>query len=125
MAENKGHKNLIPEAHKLTVAEQSAGGKKSVEARRAKKELKAVLEDLLERNYTDAEGNSLSGAEAICVKLFSQALKGDKRAFELVRDTVGQKPVERVLVADVDQSIIDDVEQMVSEYKDDDEGTGG
>ena len=39
----------------------------------------------------------------------------------IVRDTIGQKPVERVLVADVDQSVIDDVEQIVSEYSKNDE----
>lgn len=113
--------NLIPGVHKLTAEELSNGGKKSVEARRRKKELKAVLEDLLEKQYKDSSGNEMTGAEAICVQLFKKALKGDNKAFEIVRDTIGQKPVERVLVADVDQSVIDDVEQIVSEYSKNDE----
>ena len=121
MNKNKGWDNLIPGAHKLTLGDQSEGGRKSVEARRAKKELKAVLEDLLEKQYKDSNGNELTGAEAICVQLFRKALKGDNKAFVIVRDTIGQKPVERVLVADVDQSVIDDVEQIVSEYSKNDE----
>lgn len=54
----------------------------------------------------------MSGAEAICAKLFEQALKGDKKAFEIIRDTSGQKPIEKVQVATVEQSVIDDIEQI-------------
>ena len=40
--------NLIPEAHKLTVEEQSKGGKKSVESRRKKRDMKKTMEMLLQ-----------------------------------------------------------------------------
>lgn len=39
--------NLIPQAHVLTVEEQSKGGKKSVEARRQKKTVQKILNDFL------------------------------------------------------------------------------
>lgn len=39
--------NLIPQAHILTVEEQSAGGKKSAQARREKKTIQKILADLL------------------------------------------------------------------------------
>jgi hypothetical protein len=42
-----GKDNLIPEAHKLTLEEQSAGGKKSGEVRREKATMKKTLEMLL------------------------------------------------------------------------------
>ena len=42
-----------------------------------------------------------------------KALKGDIKAFEVVRDTVGQKPIEKVQVAEVDQATIDEVERAV------------
>lgn len=105
--------NLIPQAHKLSVGEQSKGGKASAEARRRKRDLRAALEALLEKDIKTKDGKVLSGAEAIAVKQFEKALKGDGRAFELVRDTAGQKPIEKVQVAEVDQSIIDEVEKMV------------
>lgn len=112
--------NLIPQAHKLTVEEQSMGGKASGEARRRKKLLRECLEELLEREISDKAGNTMTGAEAMAVKVFQQALKGDLRAFEIVRDTAGQKPIERVMVADVEPSVIEEIEAMVNN----DEETG-
>ena len=40
-------KNLIPQAHVLTVEEQSKGGQKSVEVRRQKKTVQKILNDFL------------------------------------------------------------------------------
>ena len=113
MADNT--KNLIPQAHKLTVEEQSAGGKRSAEVRREKRDLKRAFDALLEKAYTDAKGVKKTGAELLAMKQFESALKGDPRAFEIVRDTSGQKPIERVMIADVDQSVIDEVERAVLE----------
>ena len=45
-------KNLIPQAHTLTVEEASKGGKNSVEARRNKKILRDCLEIYLENEIT-------------------------------------------------------------------------
>lgn len=59
----------------------------------------------------------MSGAEAISAKLFAQALKGDKRAFEIVRDTAGQKPVEKIEVEGIDTAAIDEVREMVEKCK--------
>ena len=101
------------EAHKLTVQEQSNGGKASAEARRKKRDLRAALEVLLERDVSDGNGNTITGAQALTARLYKEALKGNVKAFEVLRDTVGQKPVEKVIVADVDQEIIEEVERAV------------
>jgi hypothetical protein len=47
-------KNLIPQAHILTVEEQSAGGKKSAEVRREKKTIQKILADLLNGEAKDS-----------------------------------------------------------------------
>lgn len=47
-------KNLIPQAHKLTVEEQSAGGKASVKARREKKTVQKILAELLDGQIKDS-----------------------------------------------------------------------
>lgn len=91
-----GKDNLIPQAHKLTLEEQSAGGKASVEARRKKKDLRLALEALLEQTFTDRNGKSATGTEAITTKLMEQAMKGNVKAFETIRDTVGQKPIDKI-----------------------------
>ena len=109
--------NLVrgEDAHKLTVEEASKGGRASGESRRKKRDLRQALEALLERDYTDKNGKTLSGTEAITAKLFEQAMKGNIRAFETLRDTVGQKPVEKIMVADVDPDVINEIERMVLE----------
>lgn len=105
--------NLRPGEYKLSQEEAKKGGKASGEARRAKRDLRLALEALLEKEWTDKSGNKLTGTEAITAKLFEQAMKGNIRAFETLRDTVGQKPVEKVMVADVDPAVIDEVEKAV------------
>ena len=105
--------NLIPQAHVLSVEEQSRGGNASAEARRRKRDLRNALELLLEKDFKDKDGNTVSGAEAITAKLFQQAMSGNVKAFETLRDTVGQKPVEKIMVAEVEQAVIDDVESSI------------
>ena len=108
--------NLIDggRAHKLTVEEQSRGGKRSGEVRAAKRDLKLAIDILLEKEYTDKKGTTKSGAELIAFKQYEKALQGDTRAFEVIRDTAGQKPVEKIMMAEVEQSVIDEVERMVT-----------
>ena len=53
-------------------------------------------------------------AKAIQMLLSSETSDKDFiKAFEVVRDTIGERPVEKVMVAEVDQDIIDEVEAMV------------
>lgn len=102
----------------LTESEQrkisSKGGKASGEARRRKKLLRECLEELLEKEMKDKSGNTVSGAEALAVKLFKKAMDGDVKAFEVLRDTSGQKPVEKIMVADVEPAVIAEVEAIVN-----------
>ena len=65
----------------------SAGGKKSVEARRRKRDLKAYMTALL-----DGDRDGMTGAEALTIALFEKAMTGDAKAFELVCATAGQPP---------------------------------
>lgn len=113
--------NLIPQS-KRTKEEQravaSAGGKASAEARRKRKTLREELLALL------SDGDI---QERLSLALIDEAMNGNKagsvtKAFEVIRDTVGEKPTEKIMVADVDPSVISEVERMVSE---DDEGAGG
>ena len=90
------------------------GGIASGEARRAKKNLREDMQILMEADLTDKSGKTMTGTEAMAAKAFQAALKGDWKAWELVRDTAGQKPVERVMVADVEPSVIAEVEAMVN-----------
>nr|DAQ90404.1 MAG TPA: hypothetical protein [Caudoviricetes sp.] len=68
------------------------GGIASGIARREKKTFRATLELLLDRKL---EGSSLTGREAVAVALFEKAMSGDVKAFQELRDTVGEKPVDK------------------------------
>jgi len=105
--------NLRPGEYKFTDDDHRKGGIASGIAKRDKKNLRLCLEMLLEKEMTTRSGETMSGAEAITAKLFEQALKGNVKAFETLRSTVGQDPVQKIMVADVEQSVIDEVEAMV------------
>ena len=106
------------EQHPLTEEEARKGGQKSGETRRKKRDLKMCLNILMEKELSDEEnGNTISGAEALALKAFREALDGNPKFWEIVRDTAGQKPVEKVMVAEVEQSTLDDIEELVAESK--------
>lgn len=84
----------------------SKGGKNSAESRRKRKTLREELLALL------SDGNIQN---EITLALLDKAKMGDTKAYEVVRDTIGEKPIEKVVVAEVDQSVIDEVEKMMNE----------
>jgi hypothetical protein len=106
------------------VKSGSKGGKASGVAKRKKKLLKECLDELLEKEWENRQGEKHSGSEAISIALFKKALAGDIKAYEVVRDTAGQKPVDKIMMAEVDQKTIDEVEAMVLGEDDDNQKTG-
>lgn len=105
--------NLRPCEHKFTLEEAKKGAQKSAEARRKKRDLRQAIEILLETDIKNKNGEVKSGAEAIAIAQFQKALKGDTRAFEVIRDTSGQGVVQKVMVAEVDNDVINEIENMV------------
>ena len=114
-----GSDNLIGKGFDSRSAEEARecgriGGIKSGQARREKRDLKKRLEYFLEETYSDENGNSMTGADIVCKRLVQRASQGNVNAFLALRDTIGQKPVEKVMIAEVDPSVIDEVERMVN-----------
>lgn len=112
--EHKNFKNLTAEEQREIA---SAGGKASVEARRKKKELREIVNALFEREFTNKQGEIISGAELLTMKQFEKASKGDTRAFEVLRDTAGQKPVQQLEVNTINPEAIKEVEDMIKNAK--------
>lgn len=117
MARNKD--NLKPLTTEKAREIGAKGGKASVEARRKKRDLRLALEALLE---SDVKKKNLSGkeqdmsvAEAISLEQVRKALKGDSKAYEIIRDSSGQKPIDKIQVAEVDADVISEVEKAVLE----------
>lgn len=106
--------NLRPGEHIPTREEAKRGGIASGESRRRKKLLRECLQELMQMEYNTAQGKKL-GSEMLSAMLMKKAMSGDIKAFEVLRDTAGEKPVDKVMVADVDKSVIDEVEKMVND----------
>lgn len=105
--------NLIPQAHKLTVEEQSAGGRKSVESRRRRKAMREAFDELLSREFTDKEGNTTDGVTALVTRVYQKALKGDMRAVQFIRDTVGEMPVQKIEVDTIDPQARAEMDELL------------
>lgn len=112
-------KNLVPQAHKLTVEQQSMGGKKSAERKRKRKALKEQMEMLLSLPLTDdkakaqfermgIDSDDMDNQMAMVVKTYLQAMKGNINAVNVIREIIG----ERVMEVNVNNNIDDKVKEL-------------
>lgn len=85
--------------HTLTVEEQRKGGIASGESRKARKTFREELIALLSKNDNN---------EKLSIALMKKALDGDVQAFNTIRDTIGEKPIDKAEV-DIGQKIKVDV----------------
>lgn len=91
---NTNEENLIPFSERTKEEARELGrkgGKASGEARRRKKTLKEALLIALELEKNGKTVQEI-GVEAVLNKFMS----GDIQAFTTVRDTIGEKPVDKV-----------------------------
>lgn len=114
--------NLIPRTTLSTEEAKrmgSKGGKKSAEKRRQNKTFKELCSTFANSKLTNAEfqaklknlgieDEELTNKTAMMVSLYMQVLKGNVKAFEVFRDTMGEQVVQKV--EDVTPpKIVDDV----------------
>lgn len=87
----RGNPQNLVKMSELTAEERrksaSRAGKASVESRRRKKTLREELLAILSDGDTQ---------NRVSLALVQQALLGNVKAFETLRDTIGQKPVEKI-----------------------------
>ena len=109
--------NLKPQAHVLTVEEQSKAGKKSGEVRRQRRTLKEQMEMLLSLPVKDEstkefieslgiDADKIDNATAITLSMYQEALKGNTKAYELIRDTLGEKPTDKLTIEEAPQIVL-------------------
>ena len=86
------------------------GGIKSGEVRRARKTLKEELLLLLESGNTQNK---------ISLALIQKALKGNIKAFEVIRDTIGEKQSDKIETQNTNIGIIDEktIESVMNKLK--------
>lgn len=69
-----------------------ASNKAQAEAKTFAEELRLLLQESLK----DSNGNEAKTQKVISIAMIKKAAKGDVRAYEVIRDTIGQKPTEKV-----------------------------
>lgn len=96
------------------------GAEKANETRRKRKEMRETLDILLNmplkkgkvysaeeiKSFADLNGKNITIDQALMVKLIQKALKGDLNAITMVRDTVGEKPTDKMEIKDTTPVII-------------------
>ena len=106
MPKSDGYKNLIP-ANKRSKDEVRTigqkGGIKSGEVRRMRKTLREQLLILLETGDTQ---------DSICLALIDKALEGDTNAFKVIRDTIGEKPADKICMTTANINIAESYKEV-------------
>ena len=116
MANRKPNKDNLKPFNTLTVNEQrkiaKKGAKKSVEVRAQRKTFKLALEQVLStiasekwihnRAMKECFDPKLSLGENLAIAQVLNAINGDTKAYEVIRDTIGEKPVEKIEVNEID-----------------------
>lgn len=108
-------KNLTPKSSNEARENGRVGGIKSGEARRQKKKLCDELLILLD--VVDKNGKTIR--ENICFSLIQQALNGNIRAFETIRSSIGESPVEKIEATNTNIDITDEavIEKVFEKIK--------
>ena len=91
-----------------STEEARAMEKKSAEKRSQNIKERKLIRQVIEERLGGAD------LEEIVDNLIDRA-KHDSKDFEILQSALGQKPVDKVMVAEVEQSVIDDVERMVND----------
>lgn len=84
-------------------------GKKGAEAKKQYKSFQECFKDMMTNEQREDLFNTI----------YRKARAGNVKAFEVLRDTMGEKPIEKVMVAEVEQSTIDEVDEIIKAKKDD------
>lgn len=101
--------NLIPfsQRSESEVREMNKkGGIASGKARRKKKEMREELIAILEEKITDNKGKKVKIQRSILLAQVKEALKGKTKAAEFIRDTIGEKPVDKQEIVNTQPQII-------------------
>ena len=90
--------------------------RRGVESRREKADLRRQAMAWMEADVgKDKDGKPMTGAQMMIKVAAKEISKGNPRFWELLRDTAGFKPVDKVMVAEIDPEVIDEVEKLVEE----------
>ena len=105
----KGHEFTSDQNREQAAINGRKGGRASGETRRRRKAMREAFDELLSRSFTDRNGQRVDGVTALAAKVFQNAMDGDMRAVQFIRDTIGEMPVQRVETVQIDPKLYGEV----------------
>ena len=98
------NENLTPSQRRKNA---SKAGKASAKKRQQNKTFKEIINKFLEEQVSNEElkqqmvkfgfaDDEVSNKSCAVFALWKEAIKGNTKAFELIRDTIGEKPIEQI-----------------------------
>ena len=94
---------------------------RAVASRKERGDLRRLCQMWMEEEVgTGKDGEKITGGQMMVRVAVKEVAKGNPRFWELLRDTAGFKPVDKVMVAEVEPAVIAEVEEMVKEAGGDD-----
>lgn len=127
----QGKENLVPcnQRSKEEASELGRkGGIESGKTRRKKRLMKDLVVEMLNSKiwsdelkakilnvFPEMEDEKMQVQTAMIASQIQKAMKGDAKAFELMRDTAGQKPIEQQVIG------FDESNQLIIDLDDDDD----
>lgn len=106
----------VPKGRPFTAGDPRAKEcqEKSTIAQKEKGDLRKLCQLWMETEVaTDKDGKPITGGQMMVRVAVKELAKGNPRFWELMRDTAGYKPIDKVMVSEVEQSVIDEVEGLV------------
>lgn len=85
--------DMTPEEHREL---SKKGAIASIESKRARKTMKEMLDILLSKDIKTVGGENTNALEVMMTKLVQEAMNGSIKAITIIRDTIGEKPVEMI-----------------------------
>ena len=85
-----------------------------------RKTMREMLDYLLTKEITNTKGEKATTLEALMVATIKKGMSGDTRAIEFIRDTIGEKPTEKVEATNATITVTDEktIESVMNKLKD-------
>ena len=110
----------LPKGIRFTKDDERArnAGRKSGKVRAERKSLREELLQLLAQKIKDEEtGEMMTTQASMSMALILQALAGNTKAFEIVRDTIGEKPVDNLNIVSPNYSALEKAFSGITDVK--------
>lgn len=102
---NEESKKNLAKGKKFSADYQPSAKAKS-DGKQKKIKMKEMLDLLLAKEIKNNQGETATTLEAISVSLIKQAMSGNVKAYEVIRDTIGQNPTHKMDIGNTGFNIV-------------------